>query len=1236
LNPPVRFHRAPCGEWDRVFDERRRFRLRSCLFPDFVMGCCELTLSTLVALRHSHRTVSMNIIIFLVVSFWCFPETASYADVPENVFTVFTYADSVFSTESYPMAKPLKGGPLRILLFGNHGSAGRMSIEITARLDCRLSAVFTRDRKTLYSSASGEGKGVEPEDSLIARRLGELLAERWDVFWLDFDVESLPAVLRDKLMGAVERGAGLVFVGDRKDIRSYVTKRRIDGRALEVVSYGETRAETAGRRKRGIVVCMPPPPGEGHIHEMYDYFSCAVNAILFASPGPKETAVVKVHAPKKIEYESMHFVNLRLDLYHAGEGRPMDVCCRYRDAAGRIVHESVERFNIRKGRSFINLDYPVLPVGRYSLDVSISDEGGVTVLAGTSFVVAAAQSIEDVKLWSPVSMEGGVIAGTVRLSEKFREGMRLRAELLDSRGRLYDSSELEVIPGRYTSQFSFLARETCDRVMTVAIHFIKGGEPVQTVARHVYLRKPYDSHVFSLMVGGAGSRRFGGAGCFGSLRDAGVAAFVLDLPVVEEGGGVFERVLEASVHGSEVIPVFRCADVEGYGVRAAVDTLRRLGLPGYIVRLEGCGRPRESFGEYLGKKYGTVESLNEAWGTRFTSFEQVSSASSKEPGPGESCLQRLDSVLYEEHTALGLRRGIREYIVRSDSTARVGVIGTPPVPAAEAIMRVDMPEPVMTGFGAGLNPRLENVVLLRGNDDEGAMVIRRLEGGMLNRLEKPFLRTVPWRSLFTGMNGIWWDVESGWMDSPLTPAGSPSPAFSTLAGEVNEITKGIDRLLSGCTGRPGRIGILYSPLSILAAETANARRGADGGSFNPAVESLRAFYLLCRDTGYTPVFVTEEQVSAGLPEGDYTALVLPFVQPLSDELSGGLEAFVTNGGRLIADVGTGVMDENLAARKRGALDDVFGIVQSAGGVLRRGRGVLEPLDAGEVRMTGVSPIPDSFFDGNLELREGGRAFRAASIDGVPAMVVNGYGEGRTVFYNLAMWTYSRFRDGEPGDDLRNLFLSSMRLLYGAEETGPYAVLRDGGKNVRDAVLYVFRDGDAAYIGVLPDPSMKTDGGGGTATLEISGSGGRKAVYDVRNGVFLGMIERIPVSLKPGEARLFALLPYRVRELKVTVDKPVVKTGDKLGYGVAVVPHESGVEPGRHVFRVSVVGPDGKERPCFTGSFDGHRGAFRGSLRIALNDTPGRWTLRVADTATGKRAERAFMVMARDGTTRFPR
>jgi len=1236
VNTGGRFHRPPHGERGRTIRGRRGVRSLLHLSMNFAAGFRELTVSAPVALRHSSHTVSMNILVFLVVSFWCFPAVMPYADAQENVITVFTYADSVFSSEQYPMAKPLKGGPLRVLLFGDHRSAGRMSAGIAARLDCRLSAVFTRNRRTLRSSAPGEGKGMAPGDSLIVRRLAGLLAGEWDVFLLDFEIESLPPVLRDALMKDVERGTGLVYAGDGGDIRPFVTKKRLDGRALEVLSYGGMKAKAVGRREKGIMVCMPPLPGEERIHGMCDYFSCAVNALIFASPRPKETRVVKVHAPRKIEYESMHFVNLRLDLYRAGETRPMDVCCRYRDDAGKLVHESVDRFNIRKGKSFINLDYPVLPAGRYSLDISISDEDGVAALAGTSFVVVAAQSIRDVRLWSSVSEEGGVIAGTVRFSEKFKEGMRLHAELRDSRGRLYDSSELEVIPGRYTSRFSFLAGETRSRVMTVGIHFLKGGEPVQTVVKRVYLRKPRDSRVFSLMVGGAGMGPLHDADRLGFLRDAGVAAFVLDVPVAEGGRSAFEKVLETSTYMPEVIPFFRCADVEDERVRAVVDTLRPLGLPGYIVRLGAHRRHRGSFVEYLEKKYGTVESLNEAWGTRFTSFGQASPVSSEERGAGASYPRRLDSILYEEHAACDLRRDIRGCIASLDSTARVGVIGFPPVSAGDSIVRVNAAEPSLAESGAGLNPEFENILVLRGNG-EGVMVLRRLGGGMLNRSGEPFVRYVPWRSLFAGMNGIWWDIESGWMDSPLTPTGNPSPAFSALAGEVAEITEGIDRLLSGCSERPGRVAVLYSPLSILAAGTTDARGGAGGNSFNPAVESLRAFCLLCRDTGYTPVFVTEEQVSAGLSGRDYTALVLPFVRPLSDELSDGLKAFVKGGGRLVADVGAGVVDENLVPRKGGALDDVFGIVQSAGDVPLRDGGVFEPLDTGEIRMTEMSAIPGCSFDGALGLRGDGRVFRAASVDGVPAMVVNEYGEGRAVFYNLAMWAYPKFRDGETGNRLRNLFLSSMCLLSGTEEVEPYAVLRGGGgENVSEAVVYTFRDGDAAYIGVLPDPSMKTDGESGAATLEISGGGDRKAVYDVRNGVFLGMVEKIPVSLEPGGARLFALLPYRVRELEVSVDKPVVKTGDELGYSVTVVPHEPGAEPGRHVFRVSVIGPDGRERPGFAGSFDGACGTFQGKLRIALDDTPGRWMLQVSDTATGKRGERTFMVMARSGTARFPR
>jgi len=97
-----------------------------------------------------------------------------------------------------------------------------------------------------------------------------------------------------------------------------------------------------------------------------------------------------------------------------------------------------------------------------------------------------------------------------------------------------------------------------------------------------------------------------------------------------------------------------------------------------------------------------------------------------------------------------------------------------------------------------------------------------------------------------------------------------------------------------------------------------------------------------------------------------------------------------------------------------------------------------------------------------------------------------------------------------------------------------------------------------------------------------------------------------------------------------VRETVVTAGNPLSFSAAVIPHETGARPVRHVFTVRAIAPDGYERSCYASSYDAPGGELDGTLPVAINETPGRWKLVVRDVASGKQVERVFMVMASGG------
>ncbi|MBT4484785.1 MAG: hypothetical protein HOC71_14030 [Candidatus Latescibacteria bacterium] len=501
-------------------------------------------------------------------------------------------------------------------------------------------------------------------------------------------------------------------------------------------------------------------------------------------------------------------------------------------------------------------------------------------------------------------------------------------------------------------------------------------------------------------------------------------------------------------------------------------------------------------------------------------------------------------------------------------------------------------------------------------------------GESYRRGNEDLLRAAPWQSLFSGMNSLWW--AKGWngVEAALTPSFAPSPAFSIVAEEVSTIRSGIDMLLSGSSRHTDAIGIFYS----IHSDIPEGNKASD--TLDNTILSIRSFYNLCRDTGYSPVFISDKQLAdyqrnGALPSGsELTVLFLPDAQAMSDETAENITSFVQNGGTVIADMRPAVMNEHFVIRESGGLDAMLGITQDMERTSPGETGAFISKDNIEELPSGLK-IHDIRFDSSVRIHEDARVL--ASVEKNPAVIVNQYGDGQGIFLNMGMEQYENIRTKNAGRVFRTVISRCFRI-GGIEE--PYIrFLNTTGDYSPVVNINVFHDSDNIYIGVLPDPlskAVKSKTGSGNlpdkGTIKIN-TGEHPYVYDVLNKTFLGITTDISVSLSPGKALLFSLLPYRIREVKLAFKKNVITAGDWPEYTVSVIPHNNTTTPGRHVVQLRVTGPDGEERSYLTGTYDVIDGRLEGTLPIASNEPHGRWSMHVRDIASGKQVERFFMVMA---------
>lgn len=132
---------------------------------------------------------------------------------------------------------------------------------------------------------------------------------------------------------------------------------------------------------------------------------------------------------------------------------------------------------------------------------------------------------------------------------------------------------------------------------------------------------------------------------------------------------------------------------------------------------------------------------------------------------------------------------------------------------------------------------------------------------------------------------------------------------------------------------------------------------------------------------------------------------------------------------------------------------------------------------------------------------------------------------------------------------------------------------------------------------------------------------RRHVYNLRTGKYLGNLSDITLEIPAGGTVLLGQYPYRVASLET--DMPLqVKAGTDLKAGISI--RTDGGTAGCHLFHIEVIPPGkNKVRRLMTRNETAPEGRLNFTFRMAWNDPPGSWKLRVKDILTGTTTEKAF-------------
>lgn len=623
----------------------------------------------------------------------------------------------------------------------------------------------------------------------------------------------------------------------------------------------------------------------------------------------------------------------------------------------------------------------------------------------------------------------------------------------------------------------------------------------------------------------------------------------------------------------------------------------------------------KGFREYLVQQYKSLEKLNSQWGTDFKTWEEVTPIRREEIKDTTNISRWLDwrrfigwvvSEYYVNYPA----RVMKEV----NPQAVVGMHGIyyPNQPGRNCPHDFWLMSKGMK-VTAGYNDMLQEWFNSFG-------VISGPYSGYGMTYVTPSRRYHPWRSLFHG--GHWAYYYQLWTSgtlfySVIAPDQTAQQPYKVLANEeFKDIKSGIGKLFINSKFSHDGIALPYSQASLLASDVLGLDHRNTG---------IRSFKTLVQDLGYQHITLSYEQIEKGsLNNKDFRLFIGPRLVCLSDEEVKNIKEFVRNGGIVLTDFGFGSRDIH-GKLINSPFDEVFGINRNKAKMNKVTEEIVFNDNAPDVlRDKGI--IVDVVEEG-IDVKNG--KVWAKSASGRPAIIVNRYGKGYGIYLNLDLQRYILSNDargvegsirttGEEAENQRE-FGRTIKILFteilkiAGIENPRIRLIDKEGKQVAGETFYYDGEGNL-YVGFIPEVPAEKE-----AKLELKAKG---YVYDIRTGKYKGYsTEKIQDIIKPGEAKVYGILPYRVEGIDVEVKGNSVRGGTITVEGNLKTSENK--EPGTHIVAIRLYNSDGKEVEPYRNKVKTEKGRFKCQIPIALNDKTGKWKIEVEDIVSKVKGEVFF-------------
>ncbi|MCP4641790.1 MAG: hypothetical protein GY851_15210 [bacterium] len=1206
----------------------------------------------MTAHRMTMRTVGLGLVLALACATWASPPgsrmfrneghgaRAAYMSPDDDLRRITAFDDVV--TPHIEWARPLAGGPVRVLAIAPQ-TLGRWPVELSQRFGFEVNTVLCYAENTLGAPLA-QVLFVQRANDVEARIL-QALNESVDVVVSSVPPSVLGVKVTERLAQVMGRGVGYVGPVEGLDLADCAA---LDARASEA-----------------MFAAAVPFAGLRGLTGAYDNAQAAAADIVKLWDGPKGNRIADLSAYPRdtspppanqlqfawlpsVEHEAWCSLMGRAVLWTAGRVEPGSAI----PATGASVHRRVWDADGRlRGEG---TGEPDLPAGVYFTGLQQMDNREVVDWRFEVREVEGTDWIASVSVDGVFKKPTDQVTVTVALSEQAPAGARLEYTVVDNFGRVVFESLQDA------------GQTSCSAPVAESLHLYNYANVRLLDAQGVvldedraafYVAQPnpaVDDITLMVWEGGASfnptvrpmMRRFADLGFHAALggdsvEQAQVCAMsnVHLVPYVTrlqaaaaDENGVRSPCLTNPAHmdGPRNERIAEAKELKGYAPFAYSLGDDQHYIPGGV---EACWSPTccAAFAEWGLDRYGTLEAINEAWGTAYASQDDVTpirkeDALAAAPADLGPLCHWVDHKLFLDTTIMEWHKDLSRAIEAADPNAVAWYDCT-----VEGWMRpgsgfdfwklasntrfcVQYPNPIVHDIFRAAAPK----DAYHGTWYGGY--------GIYNQYPYYDADFQPWWCVLHDINlhGLYYGgCGQNYHDERLIgPDLGNMPMFDRIMDEIDELRGGIAKLLFNAERQTDGVAMVFSRESnhqcVLFREDLPRASEWDGqytGSPNYIyMQNWEGVSFLMNDLGLAYDVVPENALDDGaLEDESLKLLVLPFTLRLTESEAAAVRAFVEAGGTVIADSFPGRFDGKARLSDGGMLADVFGATQDAtvpgANVVRRTAALIDGRELGHV-------VVDSGIEATTAQPLG------LADDGTPILLVNSFGKGKAILLNLLARDYQIWRTLGSEMPFRDAVGDALAEHAGIRSPVDFQIetASEGrtSHRVQGCEVHRYKLGDAEYVALLREYKLRPDDmiffadtrpKPGWATFPEEAH-----VYDVRAGMYRGYGRRFEDVLYPARTVLYAMLPYEVRGLEVAAE------ASEGGFQVRgkVVPGGD-AKATTHVVHITVTDPDGRVCRELSRNVVAEGGVFDETVFVGLG-RPGAWTVRVKDVATGMTRE----------------